>query len=592
MNIIGISGLHDSMAFKRRHFPNLLPRQYRIVFGHDSAAALVTSDGIKAAAAEERFSREKGTDSFPVNAISYCLRTAGLKPDDIDYLAHGWSFEPYRSFHERRGDLSMEQFEAVFSKDAQLRWIQEYLPSWDWADKLVQIPHHLAHAASTFYVSGFKESLILIADGMGEQHSTTIAVGQENKIKVIRQVPALHSLGILYGVFTMYLGFDFNFDEYKVMGLAPYGNPGRYIKKVMELIHFKDDGTFTNPVLFNNHTQEEKETFSGTLQTLTDMFGPPRDTEAEITQTHMDIAAALQSAVQGSLLRILRHFKQETGQSNLCMAGGVALNCTANGVIKRSRLFKNLFIQPASGDDGTALGAALFVQRQHEPNLQPKKMEQPLWGPSFESDEIREVLDQRQDCEYVYFPSYDGLVAEVAKRISEKQIVAWFQGRMEFGPRALGSRSILADPRDPEMRDRINALVKKREWFRPFAPAVTVEAASQYFEINEGDDAAYSFMLLVTQVREDYRKLLPAITHVDGSARVQTVSKEGNYRFWTLLNEFGRVSGIPLLLNTSFNVKGQPIVCTPTEAVDTFIFAKLDVLAIDNYLVIRKIDEQ
>jgi carbamoyltransferase len=588
MNIIGISGLHNSIAFRKKRFPNLLPRQYRIVFGHDSAAALVTRNGIMAAAAEERFSREKGTDSFPVNAISYCLRSAVMKPDDIDYIAHGWSFEPYRSFHEQRGDLAMEQFESVFSREAQIRWVQEHFPSWNWANKLVQVPHHLAHAASAYYISGFNESLIVIADGMGEQHSTTIAVGQGNKIKIIRQVPALHSLGILYGVFTLYLGFDFNFDEYKVMGLAPYGNPRRYINKVRELIHFKEDGTFTNPVLFHNYTQEEKETFSGTLQTLADMFGPPREPEAEITQTHMDIAAALQSAVQGSLLRILRRFKQETGQSNLCMAGGVALNCTANGVIKRSRLFKNMFIQPASGDDGTALGAALFVQRQHEPHLPLKKMGQPLWGPSFKSEEIREALDQRRDCEYAYFRSYDELVAEIAKRIDERQIVAWFQGRMEFGPRALGSRSILADPRDPEMRDRINALVKKREWFRPFAPAVTVEAASKFFEIDEGDEAAYSYMLLVTQVREAYREQLPAITHVDGSARVQTVSREENRRFWTLLNEFGRVSGIPLLLNTSFNVRGQPIVCTPTEAVETFIFAELDVLAMGNYLVTRK----
>jgi carbamoyltransferase len=274
------------------------------------------------------------------------------------------------------------------------------------------------------------------------------------------------------------------------------------------------------------------------------------------------------------------------------MAGGVALNCTANGMIKRSRVFKNMFIQPASGDDGTALGAALYVQRRREPNLPLKKMGQPLWGPSFESEEIREALDQRRDCEYVYFHSYDELVAEIAKRIDEGQIVAWFQGRMEFGPRALGSRSILADPRDPEMRDRINALVKMREWFRPFAPAVTVEAASQFFEIKKGDEAAYSYMLLVTQVRDAYRDRLPAITHVDGSARVQTVSREENHRFWTLLNEFGRISGIPILLNTSFNVRGQPIVCTPAEAVDTFIFAKLDVLAIGNYLVTRKNNEQ
>lgn len=587
MNIIGISGLHNSVSFKKIFFPNLSARQYRIAQGFDSAAALVTSDGVKAAVAEERFTREKATGSFPVNAIKYCLQAFNLAPNDIDYIAHSFCYEPFRSFYEH-SDLAKKQFAEVYSRDAQIRCLQEHFYSYNWNNKLVQVPHHLAHAASTFYLSGFKESLILVTDGMGEQHSMTIAVGKENKIKIVKQLPALHSLGILYGVFTLYLGFLFDLDEYKVMGLAPYGNPHHYFSKVMKLVNLKNDGTYTIPVLFQNQTEEEKETYSGTLEVLTDIFGPPRDPEAEVTQNHMDIAAALQSVLQTCLMHVLRHFKKETGQSYLCMAGGVALNCTANGVIKRSRMFKDMFIQPASGDDGSSLGAALYVQHLYEPNLCFKKMALPLWGPSYETEEIRYILECRQECESTFFNSFDDLAREIAKRIAAGQIIAWFQGRMEFGPRALGNRSILADPRNPGMRDRINKLVKKREGFRPFAPAVTVEAASQFFEIDEGSKSIYAYMLFVTQVRLTYREQLPAITHVDGSARVQAVSKEGNSRFWTLLNEFSRVSGIPILLNTSFNVRGQPIVCTPFEAVETFLLAKLDVLVMGNYVVVRK----
>jgi carbamoyltransferase len=373
-----------------------------------------------------------------------------------------------------------------------------------------------------------------------------------------------------------------------VMGLAPYGNPRRYFNTLMQHIHLKNDGTYTIPLLAEDKTLEEKETHNGVLQALTALFGPPRDPEGEITPQHMDVAAALQAALQATLLHVLRHFKKETGLSNLCTAGGVALNCTANGVIRRSRLFKNMFVQPAAGDDGSALGAALYVQHQYAPELPRQKMSLPLWGPSYDTAEIEAALQHQSDCESAFFASFDDLAREVAQRIAAGQIVAWFQGRMEFGPRALGSRSILADPRDPEMRERINALVKKREAFRPFAPAVTAESASRFFEIDAGDEALYAHMLMVTQVRPAYRKLLPAITHVDGSARLQTVAKDEHPRFWTLLNEFGKVSGMPVVLNTSFNVRGQPIVCTPKEAIETFLFAKLDVLVMGNYLVVRK----
>lgn len=587
MNIVGISGLHHSVSFKKKEFPNLSARQYRIAQGFDSAAALLTADGIQAVAAEERFTGEKATGAFPINAIQYCLHAAAIAPDAIDYIAHGFSYEPFRQFYEE-SDFTRRQYTEVYSREAQIQCIQELLPSDNWADKFISVPHHLAHAASTFYVSGFEESLILVADGMGEIHSMTVAVGKGHKIEIIQQVPALHSLGILYGIFTLYLGFYMNLDEYKVMGLAPYGNPRRYFSKLIECIRLKNDGTYTIPLLAQDKTFEEKETHNGVLQTLTELFGPPRDPEGEITQQHIDIAAALQAALQASLLHVLRYFKKETGLSNLCTAGGVALNCTANGVIRRSRLFKNMFVQPAAGDDGSALGAALYVRHQSTPDLPRQKMSLPLWGPSYDTAEIEEVLKQRSECESTFFASFDDLAREAAKRIAEGQIVAWFQGRMEFGPRALGSRSILADPRDPKMRDRINALVKKREAFRPFAPAVTAEAASHFFEIDEGDEALYAHMLFVTLVHPPYREQLPAITHVDGSARVQTVAKEEHPRFWTLLNEFGNVSGIPAVLNTSFNVRGQPIVCTPTEAVETFLFANLDVLVMGNYLVVPK----
>ncbi len=588
MNIIGISGLHNSVPFKKRELPNLSARQYRIAQGFDSAAALVTRDGVQGVASEERFTREKDTGSFPVNAIQYCLKAANLHPEHIDYIAHSFSYEPFRSFFYEQSEFSRKQFKEVYSIQAQMLCIKKHFHTHNWADKLIPVPHHLAHASSSFYLSGFKEALILIADGMGEFHSMTIAIGKQNQIEIIKQIPALHSIGIMYGVFTLYLGFYMSLDEYKVMGLAPYGNPRRYFSKLMDYIHLKNDGTFTIPLLSLDKTIVEKETHSGVLQALAEEFGPPRDPDAEITQDHMDIAAALQSALQASLTHVLRHFKKETGQSNLCMVGGVALNCTANGVIKRSRMFKKIFIQPAAGDDGTALGAALYVQRQHEPNLPLRRMSLPLWGPCYEADEIEQVLKKYPELESTFFNSYDGLVLEIAQRIAEGQIVAWFQGRMEFGPRALGNRSILADPRDQGMRDRINALVKKREAFRPFAPAVTVEEASEFFEIEKGGESIYAHMLFVTNVREAYRNKLSAITHVDGSARVQTVSKEENPRFWKLLNEFEKVGGLPVLLNTSFNVRGQPIVCNPTEAVETFLLAKLDVLVMGNYVAVRK----
>ncbi|MEQ9009318.1 MAG: carbamoyltransferase [Ekhidna sp.] len=592
MNILGIMELHQGSSYARKSFPNLSEREYAMTFGHDSAAAIINNNEIVAAASEERFNREKHSSHFPINAIEYCLQTANLKLDDIDYIARGFDFESAKKYYQM-GDYDL--FSEVLSRKAQLLTLSQFIPDYDWSKqekKLVDVSHHIAHAASTFYVSGFGSALILIADGIGEFRTTTVAIGKGNKIEVIKKINNPNSLGWLYNAFTHYLGFFMNSDEYKVMGLAPYGNPQRFFSRVMDLVKLKDDGTYKIPILSKNITSLEKLTFGGTLNILSEMFGLPREPKTEITQRDMDIAAALQATLEEVLMHVLRHWQKETGETNLCMAGGVALNCTANGVIKKSKLFKNMFTQPASGDDGIALGAALYVQRCHKSDLSNKKIELPLWGPSYTNEEIERVIQERTECETTYFDSFEDLAKEVAYRIVKGNIVAWFQGRMEYGPRALGCRSILADPRVPEMRDRINMLIKKREGFRPFAPAVIEEMASEFFEVDPGDTQLYEYMLCVTQVRKHYQDKLPAITHVNGSARMQTVSKEQNPRFWTVIKEFGNITGIPVLVNTSFNVKGQPIVCTPMEALDTFLFANLDVLVMGNYLAVRKKDQQ
>jgi carbamoyltransferase len=590
MHIIGISGLHHAVPFKKRHFPFLSPREYRIAQGFDSAAALVTENGVEAAAAEERFIRDKGTHVFPSHAIRYCLDVAGIKPEQISYVAHGFSYQPIKSEFESE-EFSQQQYAEVYDPERQREWLQEHFPTVDWPNKLVAVPHHLAHAASTFYLSGFKESLILITDGMGELNSMTALIGDQGGMKIIQEVPAFHSLGILYGVFTLYLGFDFGMDESKVMGLAPYGNPRRFFNQIMDFVKLKPDGTYAIPLFAENKSREDAETHRGVLNRLAQKFGPTRDPKAGLTQRHMDVAAGLQSVFETCQLHLLKQLRQQNGQSNLCMAGGAALNCTMNGVIHRSRLFRNTFIQPAAGDDGTALGAALYVQRGLDHHRPPKRMSLPFWGPEYPEyiDEgIPKEITNQDSCEFQYFQSIQDLTRHVAHRLTQGQVIAWFQGRMEFGPRALGNRSILADPRNPAMRDHVNSLIKKREGFRPFAPAVITESAAEFFNIEKGEEDSYAHMLYVVPVRQQYRTQLPAITHVDGSARVQTVRRDHNERFWWLLSQFGQLTGMPILLNTSFNVRGQPIVCTPTEAIETFVWANLDALVMGNYVLICK----
>lgn len=584
MKILGISGLANSPAVKQQMVPGLSARQSRLAQGADAAAALVVDGEVVAAAAQERFNRIKGTYDFPVEAIEYCLSAAGVTMQDIDYVAHNFDYEPYAAYFE--GDSYLKyQYDQVYSRTALQRLFADKYPDFD-QRAVVQVPHHLAHAASAFYVSGFRDAAILVADGIGEFHSTSTLIGTSAGLRIIRQVPGLNSIGMLYGMLTLHLGFFMNFDEYKVMGLAPYGDAARYLDAMRALVHLEPDGMYRTPIMFANRTFRERETYAGTLAELERMFGPAREPEGPIEQHHMDLAAALQQVTEETVLHLLRQLKADTGLPALCMAGGVALNCTANAAVRGSGLFEDLFVQPAAGDDGTSLGAALYVHHEmtrptepERPRQRASRMHMPLWGPEYPGGlNLSEAAAAR--FHKSSFDSDEGLAKDVAGRLYDGDVVAWFQGRMEFGPRALGSRSILADPRDAGMRDRINAMVKKRESFRPFAPVVAQEYATEYFQIDRGDEALYAHMLFVAKVRPAWRTRLPAVIHVDGTARLQSVRVEDCPSLWHLLSAFRDLSGIPILLNTSLNVRGQPIVCSPEEAMDVFQSTDIDVLVV------------
>ncbi len=582
MHVLGISGLDRALSFRSSQFPEMERRELRITQGLDSAAALVGPRGVLGACAEERFSGQKGTERFPAKSLQAVLAKAGVGLDQVDFIAHGFSYEPFRDeFHQSEG--ARRQFDRVYSRAAQLEVIREHLGEGPWNEKFIQVPHHIAHAASTYLPSGIDEALIFVSDGMGETESASIALGRAGRITPLASVSHRNSLGVLYGLFTLHLGFRFNSGEYKVMGLAPYGDPKPHFNQLSELVRLQDDGFYNIPVLQLNETEIEQQTYRATLRVIEEVFGKARRPEEEITQKHMDIAAALQAVLQNSVLHTLRTFKQRTGAKNLCMAGGVALNCTANGVIQRSRLFKKMFVQPASGDDGTALGAALFVQNERDPQAARQPMSMPFWGTEETDAGMRAALDQPWLSVEKFADS--ALLAEAAAELlASEKIVGWFQGGMEFGPRALGNRSILADPRSVGMRSRVNALVKKREDFRPFAPAVLADRAIEFFDIKEHEVEAFSHMLCVTSVHPQHRASLPAVTHCDGSARVQTVFADKTPRLHQLLQAFDRATGIPILLNTSFNVRGQPIVRTAAQAVETFREAGLDALVMGPYL--------
>jgi carbamoyltransferase len=583
VNVIGISGLDNSVAFKRRELPDLDRREYRIAQGFDSAAALVTDDDVAAAVAEERFSGEKSTGAFPRNAILYCLEAAGLEPGDVDQVAHGFAYRPLPT-HEQ-GSLARRRYEEVYAPEVTARRAEDLFPGW--GSRFVSVPHHLAHAASAFYLSGFDDALIVVADAMGEIESLTVAVGESDAIRVLRRYSIRQSLGILYSVFTLYLGFEMMMDEYKVMGLAPYGDPGRFRAEMQDVIELGEAGSYQIPLLAQN-AAEEWETHRGALRALGDLLGERREPGGPVDDRHRDAAAAVQAALEAAMFHVLHHFQEATGARRLCMAGGVALNCTVNGLVADRGMFDDMFVQPAAADDGSALGAALHVHRTFSRGEGRTRMTMPYWGPDLTEAEIEAALARRQDVTARRYDDFEELIRVAAERLAAGAVVAWAQGRLEFGPRALGNRSILGDPRDPKMRDHINELIKQREEFRPFAPAVVSESAGEYFEIADGKEDYYPYMLFVAQTRPQYRDQLGAVTHVDGSARLQTVAKQDNPRFWALLKQFEELTGLPVLLNTSFNLKGQPIVKDPAVALETFVVSNLDALVLGNYLVTQR----
>lgn len=586
MYVLGISGLDRSLGFKERIVPGLDWREQRYRQGLDSAAAIVSEDGVLAASAQERYDGVKGTGAFPADAIDACLRMAGITLADVDWVAHGFCYE--RSAVNDLDDFASRWYDEVYSKAVQLEVLRAHYPDYDWEHKLVRVRHHLAHAASAYYLSGFGEAIVLVADGMGETESTSVLAGRGSELRVARSYPISSSLGILYSVVTHYLGFLPGMDEYKVMGLAPYGDRGRFAGVAENLVSLGGNGQLLVPVLSRDRSPAERETHQGVLNALEELFGPARDHGEPIEQRHMDVAATLQDCLERGLVHVLKDAQasQQMKSPNLCLAGGVALNCTANGLILGSGRFDDIFVQPAAGDDGTALGAALWQLHRSVP-VAPVRMSMPYWGDSFTDEQAAQAVRGLGPGHEVVKLADDELTAAVAELIAAGSVVGWFQGRMEFGPRALGNRSILADPTRKDMRARLNAVIKQREEFRPFAPAVLAEEAGKYFEITPGSERIFEHMLFVGNVREEYRDRLPAITHVDGSARVQVVQRDSAPLFAELITALGDRLGMPVVLNTSFNLRGQPIVRTPGEAVATYARSALDALALGRWLVTR-----
>jgi len=555
-------------------------------FYHDAAAALLRDGVLVGAAHEERFTRKRHDPSLPVEATRYCLEAAGLEVKDLDYVV--FYDKPFVKL-ERILMTYIATFPRSlpsFTKSIPI-WLKEKLwiprvigDQLGYEGEVLFAEHHQSHAASAFLPSPFDEAAILTCDGVGEWATTTLGVGRDNQIELLREIRFPHSLGLLYSAFTYYLGFKVNSAEYKVMGAAPYGEP-RYAQKIYdELLDLREDGSFRLNMKYFAYDYG----LTMTNDRFAKLFGQPvRSMEGPMEQFHWDMAASVQHVTEEIVLRIVRHLHARTGMKNLCMAGGVALNCVANGRIIREGPFENLWVQPAAGDAGGALGAALFAHNCVLEKPRSFRMDHAYWGPSFSDEAIAKYLDAR-GAVYRTFER-DEMIRETARALDEEQaVVGWFQGRMEWGPRSLGSRSILADARNEENWKRVNLKIKFRESFRPFAPACLAEKASEWFDI----DRESPYMLLVCQVKEG--KDVPAVTHVDGSARLQTVTRDAHPEFYDLIAEFDRRSGCPILINTSFNVRGEPIVCSPDDAYKCFMRTNMDVLVLGGH-ILRKADQ-
>jgi carbamoyltransferase len=549
-------------------------------FYHDAAACLLRDGEIVAAASEERFTRKKHDADFPENAVRFCLEEGKLRADDLDYV--GFYEKPFVKFKRiLYTHLACYPFSFRPFLKAIPSWMQEKLviPSvvrekTGFDGDVLMLEHHLSHAASTFLPSPFEEAAILTVDGVGEWSTATYGYGKGTDIKLFKEIRFPHSLGLLYTAFTYYLGFKVNSAEYKVMGLAPYGKP-TYYDQVRKLIDVKEDGSFHLDMSYFNYLTGLTMT-NGKFDEL--FGGPVRNPDAPLEQRHKDIAASVQRVTEEVMLTMANAIGKETGARNLCLAGGVALNCVANGRILREGPFDHIFIQPAAGDAGGAVGVASYIYHSILKNPRKTAMRHAFTGPDYALEDIREFL-AGNDIPFVELER-EALIQRTAKLIEEQQVVGWFQGKMEFGPRALGHRSILADARNPENQDRVNLKIKFRESFRPFAPSVLADRCGEFFELDEESP----FMLLVAQVRPD-KRVIPAVTHVDGSARIQTVARESDPLFYDLIKEFDRLTGVPVIINTSFNVRGEPIVCTPADAYRCFVETGMDYLVMGNCLL-------
>ncbi|HIA18239.1 MAG TPA: hypothetical protein EYN70_02270 [Planctomycetaceae bacterium] len=582
-------------------------------FYHDSAAALLIDGEVVAAAQEERFTRKKHDYEFPTQAIEYCLDHAGLSPGDLDYV--GFYDKPLLKF-ERLLETYLSYAPAGFRSflKAMPLWLKQklHLPreirkglNNEYRRRVVFTEHHESHAASAFYPSPFEEAAILTIDGVGEWTTVSCGVGRGNRVELTHELQFPHSLGLLYSAFTYFCGFRVNSGEYKLMGLAPYGEP-RYADLIREhLLDMKEDGSFRLDMSYFNYCQGLTMT-NGKFDRL--FGGPPRTMEGPLTEREMDVAASVQQVTEEVMLKMVAHARQLTGLNQLCLAGGVALNCVGNGRILREGPFDEVWIQPAAGDAGGALGVTSFIWHQLLDNprtaTQIDNQRGSLLGPSFTDQQIQQFLDE-QGAVYETHQDWDALDERVAQLLGEEKVVGWMQDRMEFGPRALGARSILGDARSRKMQSVMNLKIKFRESFRPFAPAVLEEAAAEFFEMDPGQASPY--MLLVAPVRnekrvgrsdgeeemrgldklKEIRSEVPAITHVDYSARVQTVDAQRAPRFYGLLSKFYQLTGCPMVINTSFNVRGEPIVCTPEDAYRCFMATNMDVLVMEHCVLLK-----
>lgn len=552
---------------------------------HDGSATLVKDGKLVAAALEERFTRKKHDFSFPINAINYCLKEAGIKSDELDYV--GFYEKPLLKF-ERLMAQHFEHFPSSFPGflKAMPSWLVEKLrvpgqirKKLKYKGEIIFLEHHLSHAASSYLVSPFDQAAILTSDGVGEWASCTFGKGIGNKIETYKEIHFPHSLGLLYSAMTAYLGFKVNNDEYKVMGLAAYGDPDKYYDNVRKMIKLHDDGSYELDMSYFVYTKK----LSMPSQKMIDELGPMRVKESKTDQKHMDIAAATQKVMEEVYFFQLNKLYEETKSDNLCIAGGVALNSLANGKITKNTPFKKVYIQPEAGDGGTSLGVAFYIYNSILDKKREFVMDTTYYGPGYSSEQIKKFLDENK-IEYKELKDDQDIVETTARLIYDNHVIGWFQGRMEWGPRALGNRSILSNATNPEMKDIINAKVKHREMFRPFAPVIIQEDVHDYFDIDKDDEP---FMLFVYPIKKEKRKLIPAVTHVDGTGRLQTITKEQNARYYGVIKYFKKLSKIPILINTSFNIRGEPIVCTPQDAYRCMMGTGIDYLVMDKFLVAR-----